>query len=749
MRMVRAALVLAAVAAVPVGAAAQADRPGQPPDAISAAHPDAYLDDAARDLVRDARNRRRLVDNRILSYGATAHERVSVSLRAGIGERLLLRRETASRIDWTRDTVRVHVLAAREVLPVVKAATQIPAGLPGYMPSLAFDPVDSEMLLRFDTSGIRNPLAAGGEAHYRFAAGDSTVIRLPDGRQVKLRELRIMPRRRDPQLMNGSFWIDDATHAVVQAYFRLARAYDSRRDGDSRRSLLAPSLQAELDYIAIDYGYWDLRWWLPRTVAVHGVIRVAGIRMPMSYERRYDDYVIEGDPSGAVAERDEATPPRPCRPRVRFVVNATAGAPDSARDEARAEARADARAERRRQDARGDTVPDPADACDRAFIVTTEPDAELMTSALLPADIYGGDSGVIDAAELRAIAERVRAIAPAPWQLMRPIVEAGPTGPGLLRYNRVEGVSIGARALLDFGVATAVAELRVGTAAGEVGALLGLTRPGAVVDGRLAAYRRLDVVDVAAQPFTAGSSLGALLLGSDDNDYFRATGAELQLRPPDLRRQWWDMRLFAERQDAVSRQSGFSVPRLLGSDGVVRDNIAAAPATQFGATLRLRAAHGRDPSSIRVGAELEVHGEAGDYELVRPALRLRSTLPLGRRLSLGAEVAGGSGFGNVPPQRLWQVGGAGTLRGYEGASTRGESFWRARTELALGLPLARVALFGDAARAGPRAELFDTRPLRSAGVGVSVLDGLLRFDVARALDAPRGWRLHVQLDSVL
>src|SRR5690606_9841154 len=100
--------------------------------------------------------------------------------------------------------------------------------------TLAFDPGDPQMLLRVDTTAIRHPLAEGGEAHYRFASGDTTVIRLPDGRTVRLRELRILPRRRDPQLIRGSFWLDAETHAVVQAYFRLARAFDA--DQPSERS---------------------------------------------------------------------------------------------------------------------------------------------------------------------------------------------------------------------------------------------------------------------------------------------------------------------------------------------------------------------------------------------------------------------------------------------------------------------------------------------------------------------------------
>jgi hypothetical protein len=54
-------------------------------------------------------------------------------------------------------------------------------------------------------------------------------------------------------------------------------------------------------------------------------------------------------------------------------------------------------------------------------------------------------------------------------------------------------------------------------------------------------------------------------------------------------------------------------------------------------------------------------------------------------------------------------------------------------------------VFGDIGYAGDRGHLFDARPLRSAGVGISVLDGLLRLDLARPLD-DGGWRVHAHFE---
>jgi hypothetical protein len=715
---------------------------------------DAYMDDGARELVRLARARRSMVDRRIERYETTVQERISVGLRAGFAERLLFRRETVSRIDWTRDTVRIDVLGAREVLPPVTGTVNVPRDLQTYAPGLAFDPVDSEMLLRLDSTTIRHPLSGGSEAHYRFSTGDTTIIRLPDGRTVRLRELRAHPRRRDPRLISGSFWLEAESHAVVQAYFRLARAYDSGQDGGGT---ILGTLRADVDVVAIDYGLWDLRWWLPRSMVAQGMVQFGAFRLPLSFERRYDSYTVFGDTLGLplAADPDDAVAARPCRPQTMLTVTARVGdtpsdsafgaqlaRQDSARQARRDRVRAARAAQRDSALAAGDTTVAAEPRCERPFIVTHAPRSELLTNERLPPSIYAGESGFILPSELQEIVRRARAIPQPPWQLAVPVLQWGPTGPGLLRYNRVEGLSVGARAGVDLGRLGAEAELRVSTEV-EIGGRFGLVHEGYRTRIGVAGYRRLDVVDVSTSAFGFGSSLATLLLGRDDHDYFRATGAEVTLRPARVRPQRVDVRLFAERQAAVETGTSFTVRRLFDSERVLRDNSAAEPADQLGATLGLRASAGVNPARPRVVAELEMHGETGDFSFVRPAARARMTAPLGRRLELALNAAGGSGYGDVPPQRLWQIGGAGTLRGFDAAAVRGDTYWRGSAELGFGIPAARLALFSDIGWAGERAGLRSARPLSSIGAGVTILDGLLRWDVARGIQN-RAWRLHLR-----
>ncbi|MEX1182461.1 MAG: hypothetical protein WEF86_04445 [Gemmatimonadota bacterium] len=724
---------------------------------------DSYDSERTRELVRQARARRALYDARISAYSATVVERLSVGLRAGLAERLVFRRETASRIDWTLDTVRVEVLGARDVAPPFSTAVGIPADLQSYMPSLAFDPVGSEMMLRLDSTDLRHPLAPGGEQYYRYEMGDSSVITLPDGRTVRLHELRIRARRPDPQLIVGSFWIDAASHGVVQVYFRQSRRYDpavtihdddSDDDGDDDeddgcgiacRVMLAvmPETSAELDHIAIEYGLWDLEWWMPRSIAAAGVMRVGRFAVPVHFERRYSDYDVAGNPLASISASADSTRSRPCRPQMSMSINVGGSTPDSAamarRDSVTAVRRAERAAERLEREMAGDAVPG---ECDRTFIVTRAEADELLASELLPGSIYSAGEGVLDLSEVEAIAAGLRRIPSVFWQLGTPQLRI----PSDLRYNRVEGASVAIGARMDLGRILADAELGIGTGDRRLRGELGVTRPGSALHARGAAYSRLAAMDSAGNPFSLGSSFNALFLGRDEHEYFRTAGAELIVRPGDARAPWFDVRLFAERQTAVEKHTDFSVSQMIDDDRTFRENFVADAVDQLGATVRLRTSGGVDPGAFRWATELELHGETGDYAFVRPALRLQSTIPL-RRFALTTELAGGSSVGDAPAQRDWLLGGSSTLRGYPFAAARGEAFWRGRAELGYGVASIRIAAFGDVGYAGDRRDVFEARPLRSAGVGISVLDGLVRLDLARPLDGGR-WRMHVHVDGM-
>ncbi|MGH7646048.1 MAG: BamA/TamA family outer membrane protein [Gemmatimonadales bacterium] len=142
-------------------------------------------------------------------------------------------------------------------------------------------------------------------------------------------------------------------------------------------------------------------------------------------------------------------------------------------------------------------------------------------------------------------------------------------------------------------------------------------------------------------------------------------------------------------------------------------------------------------------------GETGTFDFWRAAMTLRGSAPLTGRLVGALELAGGMSAGTLSVQSQWYLGAPGSLRGYAGGTAKDEAFWRVRADLATAFPGARVVLFGDAGAVAPRDDLSAGVSLASAGIGASLLDGLFRVDLARALRPPTGWRVEFYVDGVL
>lgn len=699
----------------------------------------AYLDPAARRLVAAARTRRETIDRSITAYRTRVRERIGVGIRALRRDRMLYRRELALRIDWRRDSVaQIEVLGARQSVPAAAPKREVPEDLKGDAGDYAFDPADDRLTVGFgntrrDTTQdstskhrdveFRHPLAPGSEADYKFATGDSSVVVFADGHTITLRELRIIPRRLDFQLMSGSFWIDEASHAVVRALIRPARPFDFERDVSDEDDKDIPGfvkpIKIEVRYITIDYGLWTGRWWLPRLVAMDAVATAGSfLQMPVRYERVYDEYEVTGD----------TALPRAARPPA-----ATAA------DDSLARAACHAR----------EAVEKISCKCRNghclAFRVNIPTDsAALISSAVLPPPFGSANDTLISEGEMQELTRGLGQLPAAPWQFQvrRPRW-------GLARYNRVEGLALGARGELDLGRLRLDGTARIATSDAEPDLEGGVLHETGAARFRFAGYRRLAGVDPTARSLGIGNSLGALLLGRDDGDYFRATGAELTVAPPVTLPQRFTIRLYAETQRRALKRTDFSLPHALHDIHVFRPNITADSADQFGASLTLRTQRGIDPALPQWTAEVTLDGSVGTYRFGRASSTVRVSAPLGPNLAGAVELAGGMADGVVPVQSLWYLGGPGTIRGYGGNASRGDAFWRARFELANRWPAARAVLFADVGRAGPREQLSLARSLAGVGVGASFIDGLFRLDLTRAVRTPTGWRLDFYTDAAL
>lgn len=693
----------------------------------SAAMATAYADAETRELVRLARGQRGVIDASVFHYSASARQRFSVGVRALRRDRVLYRREFASTVEWWRDRPSVVVVeGAREVAPVAFADPRVPEDLTSWAREFIPSPGDDRLWVNPVGGGFAwHPLIEGGEALYRYSLGETTVIRLPDGRELSMVELRVTPRERHVRLVTGSFWIELDHHAVVRAVFRPAREFDLERDlpdldpEEASESSDIPGflkpIRFDARYITVDYGFWELRWWMPRLMAFEGWVQVGAVRMPITMELEYSDYTVAADRYGL--------PELP--PLMRELA--------------------------------GDSSAEPRPFTHGVRVVVPDDTLSLLESPRLPRSIYSPDELAMSESEIRDLADRVGALPPPPWEIGRPrITPPWTLGSQLLRYNRVEGASAGARLDWDLGRARLDLTGRLGTADLSPRAELGLEVPRLDRTWRVAGYHRLAAVNPSTRPFGLGNSLSALVLARDEGQYYQASGAELAVAPEPGRARY-DVRVYAERQRAVERETNFSLAHVTGAGGFPQ-NIMADEARQAGIAARVAFDRGLDPTAWRWGAELDLTGEMGSYAFVRPGLTLSVVAPLPGELMGALELAGGTTRGawadtaSGPVQAHWFLGGPATLRGFSSGEVHGPDHLRARVELATPLPAARVALFSDAGWAGrfddPSHAWSTDDAAVSVGAGASALDGLIRLDLARTLQPVRRWRLELYLDAI-
>ena len=750
----------------------------------------AFRNPAARDLLLRARASRLRQDSALVAYDAMAYQRISAGLGfARIGrDRLLYRSEHASRVRWQRGVgAWVDVKGARAVLPSVggeaedeireemadevEGETPIPY-YPGYEPLfIGTGRVKAEV----NEKEIVHPLAEGAEAYYTYRAADSASIRLPNGNVVRIRELEVRPRTARWNYAVGSLWFDADRGQLVRAAYRLAEPLDvwaivdeeTKREGHDDevpkwvKGMLSP-MRGQIRAIAVEYGlYGGGRFWLPRLQYAEGDAQAGFMRVPFKIEQSFKYASVNGD---------EKLPPirRPERPNLDSLS-------DSARERWRDSVRVVRRAVRdsiekglkpRGADCGPDGMrtsigtrygDDDDTGAERLRIATRIPcDVnKLATSPELPKSIFDPGEEVFDVkARDELVNEAIRLGAQPEWAPQRPRIHMGLD---LMRYNRVEGPSVGARADQQFGAGYSASLLaRLGFADLEPNAELTLQRTDLLRTVRVRGYNRLVSAGDWGDPLSFGSSVSALLFGRDDGMYYRASGAELTVtRTRASGAPWAEWRLFAERERAARRETTWSISGALDAP-----DLPVRTGQYAGGGLRLYTSRGLDPHGFRLFTDTRLEGAAGkpngDTTQVggstvgygRAAMDVTVTRGLGRRLSSALTVAGVTSAGELPPQRGWYLGGVSTVRGQAAATAAGNSFWLGRAELALETQGVRTALFGDIGWAGDRASWRAIgQPASGVGVGTSLLDGLVRFDVARGIHPEREWRVNAYLDA--
>jgi len=788
----------------------------------------AFSDPEARAVFERAREARERQDSALKAYRATTTQRMSVHLgarRLGL-EKLLFQGDNVAQISWRRDVgVRVRPVGSRMTVPMASdvhgdfvSAVSIPY-FPGreqlWFPSSDFGRVKTEV----DDRDIIHPLARGAERWYRYDTGDSADIRLPDGKVIKLRELRITARKPDWRTFVGSFWFDRDGGQLVRAAYRLSTDIDIwgvaneevKRDiaenatldpvrdsvlrarlprelyvkDSTQRAKVAqaarkgadPSddevpgwvsatmrpMRAKLDAITVEYALYKGKFWLPRAHSATASADVMFMRIPFRLDEKFTYEDVDGDFTLA------AVPPA----RNRF------GPADSLKDSTKVEldntgvevtvsaggkrrvptdsARRDSVDQRRY--GRGKVTQCRTDSTwtkveeryDRALRIAYDMPCDmesLVKSPALPAETVS-DEELFDLRSAEQLADALSMGLQVPWAPQLPTVRVGSD---LYRYNRVEGASAGVEVKQVLGAGYTLKGVgRIGHADLHANGELSLLRSNGARTINATAYHRLNAMNPEwAGALTFGTSLPALLYGRDEGFYYRSYGFEVGEKR-EQRKGALEYRLFLERQwtagdsDVVNT---FSFARAFG-DRRFGANIQAERADQIGVNLswsRLLVDH---PRGVRLTSLTRVEAATGTFEYARGAFESTISRPMFGRFAGALTGAIGSSAGRVPLQRGFAVGGLRTVRGQLPGTQSGDAFWFTRAEVGTRNGAFRPVLFYDMGWAGSRKTFGQVPAQRGAGLGFGVLDGLLRFDIARGLRPNKGWRFDLYLEAPL
>lgn len=533
--------------------------------------------------------------------------------------------------------------------------------------------------------------------------------------------------------------------------------------------------KAKLDAITVEYGLYQGKFWLPRVNTATAQAQVGFMRVPFRIEEKFSYDDVNGDFSLAtVPPARKPTDPVDPSPRDTLVANpelrSSAGTVsinvsvggDAASGNRRA--KLDTTRVAARDTAKMIRVPiNKARQCATDSVWTryeTRYEGALRVAYNMPCDekklaeskalppAYAADEDLFDLKSANELMASLDLSLQPAWAPQKPTVRFGAD---LLRYNRVEGLSVGVLASQTLGAGyTLSATGRIGHADLHANGELSLARSNGLRTVTGTIYHRL----AAANPewggaLSLGPSLPAFLYARDEGFYYRTFGAELGEKR-EMRRASLEYKLFVEHEYTAGDSdvvNTFSLARAF-SNRRFRRNILSEPSSVTGLSAAYLRAFGNDPAGFQLATTTRVEGGTGTFEYGRGSLEATLTRPIGR---VAAALTGsvGSSVGRLPVQRLWYMGGLRTVRGQIAGTQSGDAFWLARSELGFRSGAVRPVVFFDAGWSGTRDAFSKAVPLRGAGVGMGFLDGLFRVDFSRGLNFNKRWRTDLYLEAPL
>jgi hypothetical protein len=531
---------------------------------------------------------------------------------------------------------------------------------------------------------------------------------------------------------------DDGPPAWVKATFRPAKA--------------------KLDAITVEYGLYQGKFWLPRANSATALAQIGFIRTPFSIDEKFTYDEVNGDfslaaipavrISGAGTRSDTTVLAGSGNVTINIGGGAVQGGTGNAAvDTAKLSATERLRRRLCAQDSTYTRVESRYEGALRIAYDMPCDASKLATAPALPPAVIS-DEELFD---LKAKDELLAALAmslQSGWQPQRPTLRIGSD---LLRYNRVEGLSVGAQLSQVLGAGYSVHAIgRIGHADLHANGELSLVRTNGARTVTGAVYHRL----AASNPewgggLSLGASLPAFVYGRDEGFYYRSLGVELGERR-ERRRGVLEYKLFLERQWTAGDTNvvnTFSVAKLLGNRRF-RQNIESEALAVTGVSgLYSRVLLDR-PNGWRLTTVLNGEAGTGTFQYARASVEGTVSRPVSLLIASLTGAVGNS-IGNVPRQRGWFVGGVRTVRGQVAGTQDGDAYWLARAEVGTKQGFFRPVGFYDIGWAGSRDVFGRVLPQRGAGVGVGLLDGLIRVDFSRGLYPLKQWRTDFYLSAAL
>ncbi len=372
------------------------------------------------------------------------------------------------------------------------------------------------------------------------------------------------------------------------------------------------------------------------------------------------------------------------------------------------------------------------------------PDTAFGATWLAPPRLEGGHNDRSEREELAPFVRELDRLAGPP-----PTKTLGATAAGLVsgvRFNHVQGVNFTARYPWYLGPRSTIhSKLTIPTSGFDLTGQVEYRKDFRPQFWSFKGYSKLADTNWFEIPNAFLGSLTAILTGNDDGNYYLAQGFSVGHGLEDLPLSGV-LEAFAEYESGVERTATYSL--FGGPDQANVPPILADEGMYYGVRGNANFQFGDDPQ--RGVAVVRLGGEAATGERSYTTLMTKNDVvgPLPGRLTGALRLTLGIAMGDPPDQTLWYLGGTKTVRGYPTNSAAGQGTYIVRAEVGTDLPLLRLVAFADIGWAGRTGDLLDETPLMGVGPGLSLLDGVVRIDVATGLNRNGGTQLSFATSGV-